>query len=68
MPQEGENIVSGHRNLAYMLTPTVMVAKLSKTTGQRLMHWGVYPGQFRCAIMRIGSAVLMEESRHGCQW
>lgn len=49
----GVTIFSDRDNLAYVSSPTVLVAKLSETTTQRRMHWRTYPGQFRCEIMRI---------------
>lgn len=53
MLHEGVTILSNHCILAYVFPPTVLVAKLSKTTAHRLLHWRTYLEQFRYKIMHI---------------
>lgn len=53
MLHDGDTLFSDDRKLAYMFPPTVVVAKLSKTTAQWLLHWRAYLGQFCSEIMYI---------------
>lgn len=49
----GLAIFGNHRNLAYIFSLEVMVAKLSKTTAQELLHWHIYLGKFRYDTMHL---------------
>lgn len=44
MLYEGVTIFRDHHSLAYIFSSTMLVAELSKTPAQRLVHWRTYLG------------------------